>query len=98
MGQSSAIIDAHMVLSTLAKLPALSRGRELLERSDAQTIRRQVSLCETPAPTGAEGPRADRAAGIMRDIGLEAVTIDEVGNVIGWRGRPNGVPAVVLAA
>lgn len=84
-------------VSTLSGHPALTRGREHLERSDARTIAWQTTLSETPAPTGSEQARGARVATLMRELGLSGIATDDVGNVIGWWGATDQ-PPVVLAA
>lgn len=52
-------------------------------------------ICSVPAPTFAEGPRAEFVAGLLRDAGAPA-RLDEVGNVLCRMGGDG--PAVVFAA
>src|SRR5206468_2542965 len=75
-----------------------------LERTEEITLARQAALSAVPAPTGAEGRRAARVAELFREVGLQDVLIDEVGNVRGWTagaggsGKRDGAGPVVLAA
>jgi tripeptide aminopeptidase len=62
-------------------------ARAHIERSDEATLGRQAALSAIPAPTGAEGARGARVAELFRDVGLEDVSIDDVGNVRGWYGH-----------
>jgi acetylornithine deacetylase/succinyl-diaminopimelate desuccinylase-like protein len=79
-------------------------ARQHIERTDQITLARQADLSAIPAPTGAEGRRATRAAELFHDVGLRDVFIDAVGNVRGWlgenegRGTGDGSAPVVLAA
>jgi len=74
-------------------------ARVHIERSDEATLARQASLSAIPAPTGAEQARACRVAEMFADAGLEAVELDEVGNVRAWLGkRETGNDCVVVAA
>ncbi len=93
------ILTATMAesVATLARHPALVRGRAQIEASDARTLERQTTLSEIPSPTGAEGMRAARVAAYMRDQGLARVDTDGVGNVCGWWGPADG-PAILVAA
>lgn len=60
-------------------------------------LRRTVELAETPAPTGAEGVRADLVRSWWAADGLDRVHMDETGNV--WaRARTGDGPAIVLCA
>src|ERR1700716_3967271 len=74
-----------------------------IESSDEATLGRQAALSAIPAPTGAEGARGARVAEMFRDVGLEDVAIDDVGNVRGWStGARHVVPlhngCIVLCA
>ena len=74
-------------------------ARAHIERSDEATLARQASLSAIPAPTGAERARACRVAEMFADAGLEAVELDEVGNVRAWLGkRETGNDCVAVAA
>src|SRR5207247_7168400 len=63
---------------------------------------RPAASAPTPAPTGAEGRRAAHGAELFREVGLQDVLIDEVGNVHGWAvsngGRADVQAPVVLSA
>src|SRR5881392_123524 len=78
-------------------------ARAYIERSDEATLARQAALSAIPAPTGAEGRRGARVAEMLGDVGLEDVSIDDVGNVRGWsvgarRVTPPHDGCVVLCA
>ncbi len=92
---------------TISRLLAHERiraARHHLERTEEITLARQAALSAVPAPTGAEGRRAARVAELFREVGLQDVLIDEVGNVRGWTagaggsGKRDGAGPVVLAA
>ncbi|PYO83228.1 MAG: peptidase M20 [Gemmatimonadetes bacterium] len=96
-----------MVDQTISRLLAHERiraARHHLERTEEITLARQAALSAVPAPTGAEGRRAARVAELFREVGLQDVLIDEVGNVRGWTagaggsGKRDGAGPVVLAA
>src|SRR5207247_5797266 len=73
----------------IAKLLAHDRvraARHHIERTDEVTLARQAALSAVPAPTGAEAQRAIRVAELFRVVGLRDVTVDGVGNVLGWAG------------
>jgi tripeptide aminopeptidase len=89
------VIDALLSDSRIRSI------RRHIERSDDATLSRQATLSAIPAPTGAEGPRAARVAEMLRAVGVEDVSVDEVGNVRGWNGdggRGTGDGCVVLSA
>ncbi|MGH7530429.1 MAG: M20/M25/M40 family metallo-hydrolase, partial [Gemmatimonadales bacterium] len=72
--------DADSLLTNARVRAACSH----IELNDERTVARQSALSAIPAPTGAEGKRAARVAEMFRDVRLEEVAIDEVGNVQGW--------------
>lgn len=76
---------------------ALRRGREILLATDDDTLDLQGTICQIPAPSGAEGPRAEFVAQRLRSLGLEGVHLDRAGNVLARWGRTDG-EAVVVAA
>ncbi len=87
-------------ITALSDHPSVRRGREILVATDDETVALQTTICRIPAPTGAEGPRAELVAQRMRSLGLTEVRLDQAGNVVGrWGGRAgeNG-GAVVIAA
>ena len=74
-------------------------ARHHIERADESTLARQAALSAIPAPTGAEGARGAHLAGLYREVGLEDVVVDEIGNVTGWMGGgTRRDDAVVLSA
>src|SRR5438876_9638770 len=87
-GLVSRAVD-HAVSRLLAH-ERIRAARHHLERTDEVTLARQAALSAIPAPTGAEGRRAARVAELFREVGLQDVLIDEVGNVHGWVGSNGG--------
>src|SRR5215813_9044104 len=63
-------------------------------------VDRWIGISEIPAPSGEEAARAARVEKELRELGLEEVRRDEIGNVSGvLRGRsPKGGRRVVYAA
>jgi tripeptide aminopeptidase len=57
-----------------------------------------TSLAEIPAPTFAEGTRAEHMAARLRELGLEQVQIDAAGNVLGCLGADLPGSGVALLA
>ena len=72
-------------------------ARQHIERSDERTLARQAALSAIPAPTGAEGARGAHLADLYREVGLEGVSVDEVGNVTGWLDARRDDPVVLSA-
>lgn len=81
--------------------PRVRAARAHIERSDEVTLARQAALSAIPAPTGAEAARGARVAELFREVGLQEVKVDAVGNVRGWYGNggaAKGDGCVVLSA
>ena len=55
------------------------------------TKERLYALCSLNGPSGFEHPVSNAAAEMLREVGMEEVTVDKMGNVIGVRrcGKPN---------
>ncbi|HXM38399.1 MAG TPA: M20/M25/M40 family metallo-hydrolase [Gemmatimonadales bacterium] len=77
----------HDSIDALMTEPRVRAARAHIERSDEVTLARQAALSAIPAPTGAEAARGARVAELFREVGLEDVKVDEVGNVRGWYGN-----------
>src|SRR5438128_1192793 len=88
-------------ISRLLAHERIRAARHHIERTDGVTLARQAVLSAIPAPTGAEGRRAEHVAELFREIGLSDVSIDHAGNVQGWFGRNgergNGKPVAFIA-
>ena len=65
---------------------------------EVRTIAEQVEICEVDAPPFKESKRAELYARKFRELGLQNVRIDKVGNVLGDRPGMSPRPHVVLAA
>lgn len=63
-----------------------------------QVIADLIRITETPAPPFKEQKRAALFAAMMRDAGLDDVTIDEEGNVLALRPGTEGGPVFVVSA
>lgn len=84
-------------VSALTRHPALRRGREILLATDHETLDLQATICRIPAPSGAEGRRAEFVAHHLSALGYQQAHLDAVGNVVARWGDPSG-SAVVVAA
>src|SRR5262245_56493308 len=97
----------------LARAPSSSAGPSILalapERASAlraritadmpRIVEKWIAISEIPAPSGEEGERADRIEKELRDLGLDEVRRDDIGNVFGvLRGRARAGRRVVYAA
>ena len=77
--------------------PVRAAVRDLHDRDD-ETLDVQVELTSIAAPPFQEGRRAERLAELLTEAGLEAVRIDETGNVVADRpGTAAGPPLIVAA-
>ncbi len=65
---------------------------------EARSLQDMIELTEIPAPPFAEQQRGLRFAELLREAGLENVSIDEVGNVIGRRPGINSQKVVACLA
>ncbi len=83
----------HRVRSALAlravSAAALAGACRRLAANNAQTLAWQCNVTRIPAPTGAEGARAEWMAARFADLGWTDVRRDEAGNVIARRPRPD---------
>jgi acetylornithine deacetylase/succinyl-diaminopimelate desuccinylase-like protein len=78
--------------------PRFQAACAVLRAEHARMVEDIVTLTEIPAPPFGEGPRAAAYLDMLRAHGLEDVTQDEVGNVMGLRrGFGNGDILVVAA-
>lgn len=74
----------------------LERVRTIASEFHEAVAKRAASICEVPAPTGAEEQRAAYVGSLLTGLGY-ATEIDGVGNVYARRGS-NGGKVVMLAA
>ena len=89
--------DVLKRLEALKHHPAVDAALRDLEAHAPQAMELQKALCEIPAPTFHEEVRAAEIVRLMKSFGLEDVSIDAVGNVIGrFPGRGTG-PRPLLA-
>src|SRR5438046_9401773 len=78
------------LISRLLAHDRIRAARHHIERTDERTLARQASLSAIPAPTGAEGQRAARAAEQVREIGRTTVRGDQAGTAQGWLSETGG--------
>lgn len=71
---------------------------EAARADEARTLAEQVEICEVEAPPFKETRRAELYARKFRELGLQNVRIDKVGNVLGERPGAARRPHLVLAA
>lgn len=85
-------------MSALRKNPKVRQALEHVPALDARTRADHIELTEIPAPPFGESKRAVRFAELLEEAGLEDVTIDEVGNVVGRRPGRAGASVVAYSA
>ncbi|MGE0361486.1 MAG: M20/M25/M40 family metallo-hydrolase [Vicinamibacterales bacterium] len=91
--QGAAGLGSRLVQDAAVKA-ALAAARA----DEARTLAEQVEICEVEAPPFKETKRAELYARKFRELGLQNVRIDKVGNVLGERPGTAARPHVVLAA
>lgn len=77
---------------------AVKAALDAARADEARTIAEQVEICEVEAPPFKESKRGELYARKFRELGLQNVRIDKVGNVIGDRPGAQARPRLVLAA
>jgi tripeptide aminopeptidase len=82
-----ALIIANPALADDALLaaPGVKLAMGYIEEHTSDFLKKQIEICEIPAPTFQEQERGKFMAAEFRRIGLIDVTTDKVGNVLGWR-------------
>lgn len=70
----------------------------IIEALEPRTLQDLIVLNEIPAPPFLEEARAEAYAELLLEAGADSVTIDEVGNVLAFRGGQGGGGRVVLGA
>ena len=78
--------------------PSVKRAIEFAERNEAAVLEDQVRVCEVAAPPFKETARGQLVRGLFESLGLRAVRVDAVGNVIGERPGRAASPNLVFSA
>lgn len=76
----------------------VSRALEQIRAQDDLTLKEQIEITQTPAPSFKETVRANDYARRLRELGLTDVSIDSEGNVIGVRKGARRHPLLLLTA
>lgn len=84
----------------IARHPAVARARQLLRRTDDETLADQAELAAIPAPPFGEAARARRVLERFREAGLVDAALDDAGNVLGRLpgDAHDGAAPVILSA
>lgn len=85
-------------IRALKESPKMAKALQIAFDEAELGMREQIELCEIPAPTFEEAVRGEDIVRRMKAYGLIDVTVDEIGNVIGFRpGKGNG-PVLAIGA
>lgn len=85
-------------IRALKESPKVAKALQIAFDEAELGMREQIELCEIPAPTFEEAVRGEDIVRRMKAYGLTDVTVDEIGNVIGFRpGKGNG-PVLAIGA
>jgi len=95
---ASTVVAQSTRVQGLLSIPSVQRALDIVRRTEPDTIRDQIRLCEIAAPPFGEGPRARSYATAFREAGLSNVRIDAAGNVLGERRGRSERPHLVLSA
>jgi len=95
---AGAVAAADPAYSKLLRQAPVKAAMKFLRDDDARTLREQIELAQIPAPPFKETVRAKDFAARLRAAGLEEVSIDATGNVIGKRKGSGPGPLLVISA
>jgi acetylornithine deacetylase/succinyl-diaminopimelate desuccinylase-like protein len=90
---SPAFSEIQQEVARLATLPEIRSGSAWLRAQEAQFAQWQLEVARIAAPPFGESARGEWLAGRFRELGLEDVHTDDVGNVFGT--RPGWGPSYV---
>jgi tripeptide aminopeptidase len=94
----AASAEPEDTVSMLASNAGVQAALEHIEADEARFHRELIELTEIPAPPFGEGQRAARFAELLIEAGLDSVSIDDAGNVVGRRAGKVGDRVVALTA
>ena len=78
--------------------PVLGEALDHLTECDERTLLDQVALTEVPAPPFGESERAARMVELFAEAGLDSVSTDDEGNVLGALAGTHDEPPLILSA
>jgi len=82
----------------LAKDPAVKTALDAVKANESKTLDDQIRFCQIPAPSFKEDVRGKELERVFREIGLQNVRVDKVGNVLGELRGAAAHPHLVMAA
>ncbi|NGZ77086.1 M20/M25/M40 family metallo-hydrolase [Saccharibacillus alkalitolerans] len=86
------------VFDKLTENAAVRRAFDFLEADNDRTTEEQIELTEIEAPTFEEEEKGRAFARKLAELGVEDISVDEVGNVFGVRPGRGGGPKLVVCA
>ncbi|MGE4064985.1 MAG: M20/M25/M40 family metallo-hydrolase [Rhodospirillaceae bacterium] len=91
--------SAQDKVKAILAAPSFKAAAAELDRQHARIVEEGILLTEIPAPPFTETARGRKYAEMFKEAGLEGVTIDEEGNVLGFRkGTRSDGRFVVISA
>jgi tripeptide aminopeptidase len=93
-----ATLAAAQDATRLAEDPAVKVALDAVKRNEPHFIDEQARFCEIAAPPYKEEARGREFERLFKALGLENVSIDKAGNVIGVRPGASAHPNLVFAA
>ncbi|TVP56303.1 MAG: M20/M25/M40 family metallo-hydrolase [Gemmatimonadales bacterium] len=85
-------------MERLASDPRIEAAFRIIEEIEPRTMEDLVTITEIPAPPFMEDERAEAYVEMLRDAGLDDVSRDDEGNVIGVRPGTVGDRVIVVSA
>lgn len=86
------------VLDKLAGVEKVKEALDFLKEDNDNTTNDQIAITSIPAPTFQEQVRGEEFVRRFKELGLENVYIDDVGNVIGTRTGNGKGPKLVVSS
>jgi tripeptide aminopeptidase len=94
----ASIFNSQQEVSRIAELRAVHEAFRYLHLQEMEFRRWQMELAQIPAPPFGEADRAEWLRKRFVDLGLQAVEVDELGNVFGLLFSDRQVPLLGLSA
>ena len=95
----SPVLLPRQQVAQIAELSGVPAAFTWFRRHEEELCRWQMEFASIPAPPFGESKRAAWLKKRFNDVGLSRITIDEQGNVIGYRpGADSAQPLVAIAA
>ncbi|QOR66970.1 M20/M25/M40 family metallo-hydrolase [Cytobacillus suaedae] len=86
------------VLNNLVSLETVKKALDFLKEDNDNTTKDQIDITSIPSPTFQEEVRGDKFVSRFKELGLENVHVDDIGNVIGTKAGTGKGPKLVVSA